>query len=44
MTTTLGDPRAVSGGGEKSERARKKFERRKVKNDRKSCPWVTEDA
>ena len=31
----LGDPGAVSGGGKKSERARKKFGRRKVKNERK---------
>ena len=29
----LGDPGAVSGGGKKSKRARKKFGRRKVKND-----------
>ena len=29
--TILGDPGAVSGGGEKSKRARKKFGRRKVK-------------
>ena len=44
MTTILGDPGAVSaGGGERSERARKKFEQRKVKNERKSCPWVSED-
>ena len=34
----LGDPGAVSGGGKKSKRARKKFGRRKVKNDEKS-PW-----
>jgi len=27
----LGDPGAVSGGGEKSKRARKKFGQRKVK-------------
>ena len=32
----LGDPGAVSGGGKKSKRARKKFGRRKVKNDEKS--------
>ena len=44
MTTILGDLGAVSaGGGERSERARKKFEQRKVKNERKSCPWVSED-
>jgi len=29
----LGDPGAVSGGGRKSKRARKKFGRRKVKNE-----------
>ena len=29
----LGDPGAVSGGGKKSKRARKKFGRSKVKND-----------
>ena len=34
----LGDPGAVSRGGKKSKRARKKFGRRKVKNDEKS-PW-----
>ena len=34
----LGDPGAVSGGGKKSKRARKKFGRREVKNDEKS-PW-----
>ena len=34
----LGDPGAVSGGGKKSKQARKKFGRRKVKNDEKS-PW-----
>ena len=33
-----GDPGAVSGGRKKSKRARKKFGRRKVKNDEKS-PW-----
>ena len=31
----LGDPGAVGGGGKKSKRARKKFGRRKVKNDEK---------
>ena len=31
----LGDPAAVSGGGEKSKQARKKFGRRKVKNEKK---------
>ena len=34
----LGDPGAVTGGGKKSKRARKKFGRRKVKSDEKS-PW-----
>ena len=34
----LGDPGAVSGGGEKSKQARKKFGRRKVKKENKS-PW-----
>jgi len=34
----LGDPGAVSGDGEKSKRARKKFGRRKVKKESKS-PW-----
>ena len=34
----LGDPGAVSGGGKKSKRARKKFGQRKVKNANKS-PW-----
>ena len=34
---------AVSGGGKKSKRARKKFGRGKVKNA-KNCPWVSEDA
>ena len=34
----LGDTGAVSGGGEKPQRARKNFGRRKVKNERKS-PW-----
>jgi len=34
----LGDPGAVSGGGEKSKRARKKFRRRKVKKESKG-PW-----
>ena len=38
FSTILGDPGAVSGGGKKSKRARKKFGRRKVKNDEKS-PW-----
>ena len=37
-SSILGDPGAVSGGGKKSKRARKKFGRRKVKNDEKS-PW-----
>ena len=32
----LGDPAAVSGGREKSERGTKKFGRRKVKNEKKS--------
>ena len=32
MWAILGDPGAVSGGGKKSKRARKKFGRRKVKN------------
>ena len=32
-TLILGDQGAVSGGGKKSKRARKKFGRRKVKND-----------
>ena len=52
---TLGDPGAVTGGGEKSKRARKKFGRRKVKNDEflsrpfrlfpalTNCPWVPQD-
>ena len=31
----LGDPGAVSGGGKKSKRERKKFGRRKVKNEKK---------
>ena len=34
----LGDPGAVSGGGKKSKRARKKIGRRKVKNENRS-PW-----
>ena len=38
MTVNLGDPGAVSGGGKKAKRARKKFGRRKVKNERRS-PW-----
>ena len=33
-----GDPWAVSEGGKKSKRSRRKFGRRKVKNDEKS-PW-----
>ena len=33
VISILGDPGAVSGGGKKSKRARKKFGRRKVKND-----------
>ena len=32
----LGDPGAVSGGGKKSKRARKKIGRRKVKNENRS--------
>jgi len=38
LAPILGDPGAVSGGGRKSKRARKKFGRRKVKNEWKS-PW-----
>ena len=38
MTVNLGDPGAVSGGGKKAKRARKKFGRRKVKSERRS-PW-----
>ena len=34
----LGDPGAVSGGGRKAKRARKKIWRRKVKNESRS-PW-----
>ena len=34
----LGGPGAVTGGEKKSKRERKKFGRRKVKNDEKS-PW-----
>ena len=34
----LGDPGAVSGGGKKSKRARKKFGRRKIKNEDFSSP------
>ena len=34
----LGDPGAVSGGGRKAKRARKKIGRRKVKNESRS-PW-----
>ena len=34
----LEDPGAVSGGGKKSKRARKKIGRRKVKNENRS-PW-----
>ena len=34
----LGDPGAVSGGGKKSKRARKKIGRRKFKNENRS-PW-----
>ena len=46
----LGDPGAVSGGGKKSKRARKKFGRRKVLArfdffpPPTNCPWVSEDA
>jgi len=32
IVVILGDPGAVSGGGKKSQRARKKFGLRKVKN------------
>ena len=32
----LGDPGAVTGGGKKSKQVRKKFGRRKVKNEEKS--------
>ena len=38
MTVNLGDPGAVSEGGKKAKRARKKFGRRKVKNESRS-PW-----
>ena len=37
-TCILGDPGAVSGGGNKSKRARKKIGRRKVKKENRS-PW-----
>ena len=36
QVSILGDPGAVSGGREKSKQARKKFGRRKVKNENKS--------
>ena len=38
VTNILGDPGAVSGGGKKAKRARKKIARRKVKNESRS-PW-----
>ena len=38
MELILGDPGAVSGGGRKAKRARKKIWRRKVKNESRS-PW-----
>ena len=38
LYTILGDPGAVSAGGEKAKRTRKKFGRRKVKNEGRS-PW-----
>ena len=48
LLVIVGDPGAVSGAGEKSKRARKKFGLRKVKKGKKSgptnCPWVSEDA
>ena len=45
----LGDPGAVSGGGKKSKRARKKSGEEKVKRPFRlfpaptNCPWVSED-
>jgi len=53
--TILGDPGAVSRGGEKSERARKKFRRRKLNSfvtfprpfrpfpAHTNCSWISED-
>ena len=38
FTIILGDPGAVSAGGKKAKRARKKIRRRKVKNESRS-PW-----
>ena len=38
IITILGDPGAVSGGGKKAKRARKKIGRRKIKNESGS-PW-----
>ena len=38
LPNILGDPGAVSGAGEKSKQARKKFGQRKVKKVKKS-PW-----
>ena len=43
LVPILGDPEAVSGGGEKSKRARKKFGRRKDFPAPINCPWVSED-
>ena len=41
VKSILGDPGAVSGGGKKSKRARKKFGRRKVKPRLESTDFRT---